>query len=147
MCLKIALLLKVRFHAVVFACLVSDIRCNVFGRSAESIYAGESFDLHFIIDSSFPARAPIVKFGTRVPAHAHVYSNGMICMEPLYSGWTAKSSTKALLLDVLVMLRNASMHDKIRPSTDGWFSSAYGREADPRQVQWLYHDEYEYSSE
>jgi ubiquitin-protein ligase len=89
-------------------------------------YEGESYDLRVAFDEEYPTTAPIVSFGASIPVHEHIYTNGLLCLEPLYTsgGWNGATSTvRSVLLSILVMLRGTPQHLKRRHPTDASFSS------------------------
>jgi ubiquitin-protein ligase len=88
-------------------------------------YEGETYDLRVAFDDDYPRTAPIMTFGKLKPVHEHVYTNGMLCLEPLYTsgGWNGATSTvRSVLLSILVMLRGTPPHLKRRHATDASFS-------------------------
>ena len=54
-----------------------------------TIYEGEKYTLQYKFNSNYPIEAPEVVFIGKAPEHEHVYSNGFICLNILYDGWTA----------------------------------------------------------
>jgi len=89
-------------------------------------YEGETYDLRVAFDEEYPATAPIMTFGASIPVHEHIYTNGMLCLEPLYTsgGWNGATSTvRSVLLSILVMLRGTPPHLKRRHPVDASFST------------------------
>jgi ubiquitin-protein ligase len=110
---------------------------------AASPYSGESFHLLVTFDSEYPFRPPTFRFLGTPPLHPHVYSNGLICLEPLYAPhYTPAQKTSTLLLSVLTMLAGTQAGEKRRDASDAWFSRSYTATSDPRRVPWRFDAEY-----
>lgn len=118
--------------------------CDLLASSAYRPPPDRPWRLAVDFPPDFPQRPPIVTFCDPVPRHIHVYSNGFICAEPFFRGWSAgKSTVRGLLLSLLVMLQAAAPHERRPPTTDSWFSVVRQRGSDPRTVMWAFEDDYE----
>ncbi len=80
---------------------------------ANTLYAGESFTLHFKFGPKYPFDSPEVVFtGENIPVHPHVYSNGHICLSILTDDWSPALSVQSVCLSVISML--ASGKEKVK---------------------------------
>ena len=92
-----------------------------------TLYAGELYTLRFQFPPNYPLEAPEVVFvgqashrspasqarganelqadrspaAAQVPEHPHVYSNGHICLNVLYDGWSPALSVQAICLSLI----------------------------------------------
>ncbi|KAG7882801.1 hypothetical protein KL938_003224 [Ogataea parapolymorpha] len=66
----------------------------------------DTFRLRFIIDKDYPFAPPQVQFvrSHPIPIHPHIYSNGHICLNILYDGWTPAHSLHSVALSIQSML-------------------------------------------
>ncbi|KAJ2744701.1 hypothetical protein GGI20_002756 [Coemansia sp. BCRC 34301] len=64
--------------------------------AAETLYAGEHFQLQFTFPVAYPLEAAEVVFVGDVPVHPHVYSNGHICLSILYQHWSPVLTVEAV---------------------------------------------------
>lgn len=79
-----------------------------FDASKGSIYEGQTYKLKFIFTERYPFEPPAVWFFENVPEHAHVYSNGHICMSILSAKeWSPALSVQSVCLSVISMLSSA----------------------------------------
>ena len=87
-----------------------------------SVYAGETYKLHFRFTEEYPFDSPEVMFVGTPPEHLHVYSCGFICLSTLGSDWTPALKTSSVCMSILSMLSSATQ--KMSPPNDA-SASAY----------------------
>eukprot|EP00962_Isochrysis_galbana_P008179 scaffold2231_cov106-Isochrysis_galbana.AAC.2 len=78
-----------------------------------TVYQGEIYRLRVRFHPEYPVRPPEVRFMRPAPVHEHIYSDGKICLNILYSDWDPKMDVKSLCLSLLSMLSSAKK--KSRP--------------------------------
>ncbi|GBE60788.1 GDP-D-mannose pyrophosphorylase [Babesia ovata] len=72
-----------------------------------TLYAGEKYRLKILFPKEYPLKPPVVYFLQPSPVHAHVYSNGDICMSSLGSDYVPTASVTSFVLSIISMLSNA----------------------------------------
>ncbi|CAI2381823.1 unnamed protein product [Moneuplotes crassus] len=110
----------------------------VFDGAEGSLYEGETLELQFKFDDTFPFEAPEVIFVGDIPTHPHVYSNGYICLSILYDHWTPALRVSSIILSILSML--SSCEEKVGPENDGSFSR-YAKGKSPKSFNWVFEDD------
>jgi ubiquitin-conjugating enzyme E2 W len=103
-----------------------------------SLYEGEKHRLQFEFDRSYPKTPPRVKFLRPVPKHEHVYSDGKICLNILYSDWKPEMTVLGVSQSLISMMASAS--EKKRPP-DNAATIMNSIHQDPSKMQWIFHDE------
>ncbi|CDF39754.1 unnamed protein product [Chondrus crispus] len=86
---------------------VDEWRVTVTG-AASSVYENERYTLRFVFPSDYPMEAPEVIFLSPTPRHPHVYSNGHICLNVLYDGWSPALTVTSVCLSIVSMLSSAA---------------------------------------
>jgi ubiquitin-conjugating enzyme E2 W len=103
-----------------------------------TLYDGEKFTLRFSFPNNYPLEAPEVIFIGNVPIHEHIYSNGHICLNVLYDGWSPVLGVSSICLSLVSMLSSATV--KKRPAdNDNYVRNCVGRS--PKQTRWYFHDD------
>lgn len=82
----------------------------------DTIYAGETFYLEFGLGPMYPIESPEAAFVDSIPVNEHVYSNGHICLDLLYDGWTPAHTLFSVCISLISMLSSAK--EKTRPVDD-----------------------------
>ncbi|GFE54961.1 ubiquitin-conjugating enzyme [Babesia ovis] len=72
-----------------------------------TIYAGEKYRLKILFPKEYPLKPPTVYFLQPAPVHAHVYSNGDICLSSIGSDYLPTASVSSFVLSIISMLSNA----------------------------------------
>lgn len=103
-----------------------------------SLYEGERYKLQFNFDRSYPASPPRVRFLRPVPKHEHVYSDGKICLNILYSDWKPEMTVLGVSQSLISMM--ASAVEKKRPP-DNAATIMNSIHQDPSKMQWIFHDD------
>mmetsp|Transcript_18810 Transcript_18810/g.26397 ORF Transcript_18810/g.26397 Transcript_18810/m.26397 type:complete len:161 (-) Transcript_18810:393-875(-) len=110
----------------------------------ESIYKGESFALQVVCGPKYPMESPEVVFTSLphmnigVPIHPHIYSNGHICLDILYAGWSPALTIQSVCLSLLSMI--ASCQAKVKPDGDLVYCQRVGFRS-PKDTKWVFHDD------
>lgn len=107
--------------------------------AAESVYEEEKYTLRFIFPPDYPMEAPEVIFLSPTPKHPHVYSNGHICLNVLYDGWSPALTVTSVCLSIVSMLSSASQKG-VPPDNDTYIRNCQGRS--PKQTRWMFHDDH-----
>mmetsp|Transcript_11005 Transcript_11005/g.18836 ORF Transcript_11005/g.18836 Transcript_11005/m.18836 type:complete len:167 (+) Transcript_11005:78-578(+) len=108
-------------------------------RGAENtVYYGEEYTLRFLFPYDYPIEPPEVIFLTPTPQHAHVYTNGHICLNVLYDGWSPALTVTAICLSILSMLSSAT-EKSVPPDNDTYVKNCKGRS--PKKTRWRFHDD------
>eukprot|EP00735_Rhodelphis_limneticus_P003304 TRINITY_DN14760_c0_g1::TRINITY_DN14760_c0_g1_i1::g.30224::m.30224 TRINITY_DN14760_c0_g1::TRINITY_DN14760_c0_g1_i1::g.30224 ORF type:complete len:153 (-),score=1.87,sp/Q55EY8/UBE2W_DICDI/49.33/6e-53,UQ_con/PF00179.21/7.3e-31,Prok-E2_B/PF14461.1/0.013 TRINITY_DN14760_c0_g1_i1:539-997(-) len=103
-----------------------------------TLYANEQYRLLFEFDAQYPIHAPVVIFMGEPPIHEHVYGNGHICLDVLYSGWTPVLTVESVCLSIVSMLSSATIK-KRPPDNDSYVAKARNR--NPKSTTWFFHDD------
>lgn len=103
-----------------------------------SLYEGERYKLQFNFDRSYPTTPPRVRFLRPVPKHEHVYSDGKICLNILYSDWKPEMTALGVSQSLISMMASAS--EKKRPP-DNAATIMNSIHQDPSKMQWIFHDD------
>ncbi|KAG2379641.1 hypothetical protein C9374_006758 [Naegleria lovaniensis] len=113
------------------------IYCTLFGAKG-TIYEGEEFLLRFKFPNDYPLSSPEVVFiPPKTPIHEHVYSNGHICLNILYDGWSPVMNIQTVCLSIQSMLSSAT--EKKRPKDND--SYVLTSTKSPKQTRWFFHDD------
>ena len=76
-------------------------------------------------------------FLNKGPDHEHVYSNGHICLNILYSDWSPALTINSIAVSLQSMLASAQV--KCRPEDDDRYVAKGTK--DPRKTSWWFHDD------
>ncbi|KAK9768388.1 hypothetical protein K7432_001048 [Basidiobolus ranarum] len=101
-----------------------------------TLYEGETFNLEFRFSTSYPIEAPEVIFTGNIPVHPHVYSNGHICINILYTHWTPAQTVATVCLSLQSMLSSCKKKER-PPDNDGYVVRAKS----PKKTRWCFHDD------
>jgi ubiquitin-conjugating enzyme E2 W len=104
----------------------------------DTIFMGEEYILRFSFPRDYPMEAPEVVFLPPVPSHPHIYTNGHICLNVLYDGWSPALTVTSVCLSILSMLSSAT-EKRIPKDNDAYVRNSRGRS--PKQTRWLFHDD------
>jgi ubiquitin-conjugating enzyme E2 W len=72
------------------------------------------------------------------PVHEHIYSDGKICLNILYSDWDPKMDVKSMCLSLLSMLSSAKKKSR-PPDNNQTVVLTQGQQAG--SMQWDFHDD------
>ncbi|CAI2380376.1 unnamed protein product [Moneuplotes crassus] len=111
---------------------------TVFEGAERTVYEGDTLELQFKFDNTFPFEAPEVIFVGDVPEHPHIYSNGYICLSILYDHWTPALRVSSIILSILSML--SSCEEKKKPINYESFQSYAGGRS-PKTFKWAFEDD------
>lgn len=103
-----------------------------------TLYADEIFTVRFDFPDAYPMESPVVVFVDKPPVHPHIYSNGHICLNILYDGWSPAMTVSTVCISLLSML--SSCTDKTRPDGDREYVQRV-RGRSPKETGWLFHDD------
>lgn len=104
-----------------------------------SLYENENYTLRFTFPSDYPMEAPEVIFLQPAPEHPHIYSNGHICLNVLYDGWSPALTVTSICLSIVSMLSSATK--KCVPcDNDSYALTSQG--LSPKQTRWVFHDDH-----
>ena len=124
--------------------IVQELRVH-FPGAKDSLYKGEYFVLQFRLTSQYPMDAPEVTFitgpnlyGTTIPLHPHIYSNGHICLSILSKDWSPALDFEKIILSIQSML--SSCTKKERPDGDLRYCQSVGSKS-PKLGRWIFDDE------
>lgn len=104
-----------------------------------SIYDGEKYKLQFNFDKTYPKTPPRVRFLRPPPKHEHIYSDGKICLNILYSDWKEEMTVLGVSQSLISMMASAT--EKKRPP-DNAATIMSSIHQDPTKMQWLFHDDH-----
>ena len=100
-----------------------------------TVFAREEYKLRIEFSKQYPAKAPSVYFLKPSPMHAHVYSNGDICLNILGKDWRPTMTAQTIVVSILSMLSSAKV--KARPPDN----AAHADYEPGKTTEYLYHDE------
>lgn len=104
-----------------------------------SVYENERYILRFVFPTDYPMEAPEVVFLEPTPRHPHVYSNGHICLNVLYDGWSPALTVTSVCLSIVSMLSSAT-RKCVPPDNETYVRNCQGRS--PKQTRWMFHDDH-----
>lgn len=104
-----------------------------------SVYSGDRYTLRFTFPTDYPMEAPEVVFMLPTPKHPHVYSNGHICLNVLYDGWSPALTVTSVCLSIVSMLSSATKK-AVPPDNETYVRNCGGRS--PKQTRWMFHDDH-----
>ena len=103
-----------------------------------TVYEGEIYRLRVRFHADYPSMPPEVTFLRPAPVHEHIYSDGKICLNILYSDWNPKMDVKSVCLSLLSMLSSAKKKSR-PPDNDSTVVMSQGQKT--RNMQWEFHDD------
>lgn len=103
-----------------------------------SLYAGETYRVQIKFSDKYPWESPEVVFLRPSPEHYHIYSNGHICLDVLYDGWSATMNVRTMILSIMSMMSSAE--EKGRPEGDLDYCESVG-DGSPKDTAWDFHDD------
>lgn len=118
------------------SCL-SDWVIKVVGANG-TVYADEIYRLRVRFLADYPLQPPEVTFMRPAPVHEHIYSDGKICLNILYSDWNPKMDVRSVCLSLISMLSTAK--EKKRPP-DNNATVVMSRGQRTGGMQWEFHDD------
>ena len=118
------------------SCL-SDWVIKVVGANG-TVFAGEIYRLRVRFLADYPMQPPEVTFMRPAPVHEHIYSDGKICLNILYSDWNPKMDVRSVCLSLISMLSTAK--EKKRPP-DNNATVVMSRGQRTGGMQWEFHDD------
>lgn len=88
--------------------------------------------------TDYPFAPPSVTFvGETVPMHPHIYSNGHICLNILYDGWSPVQTISSVALSLQSMIASNTVLE--RPEGDQNYCSR--APLNPHDSKWIFHDD------
>ncbi|KAK1865220.1 hypothetical protein I4F81_007754 [Pyropia yezoensis] len=103
-----------------------------------TVFANEEYVLRFSFPADYPIEPPEVIFVHPTPRHPHVYTNGHICLNVLYDGWSPALTVTSVCLSILSMLSSATAKGQ-PPDNDAYVRNCHGRS--PKATRWMFHDD------
>lgn len=104
------------------------------------LYKGEVYRLRIRFSDNYPLDPPEFVFLPPSPEHLHIYTNGFICLDILYSGggggWSPAMTMQSCCLSLRSMLASAT--SKQRPPGDAQMSMRGYRS--PKDIGWMFDD-------
>lgn len=107
-----------------------------------ALYEDEVFRIRVSFSDNYPLEPPEIIFLEPSPVHPHIYSNGHVCLDILYTGRDGGWSPALTINKVVMSLRSmlASNQDKRRPDGDEQYCKrTLGRS--PKETRWAFHDD------
>lgn len=106
---------------------------------AKSLYSKESFTLNVRFTEQYPFDSPEVKFVGDSPCHAHIYSNGHICLNILGTEWSPALTVSSVVISIVSMLSSATL--KSRPEDNERYVRTHSSSHSPKDTHFMYHDD------
>jgi len=103
-----------------------------------TVYEGEIYRIRVRFHADYPTAPPEVTFMRPAPVHEHIYSDGKICLNILYSDWDSKQDVKSVCLSLLSMMSSAKKKSR-PPDNDSTVVMSQGQKT--RNMQWEFHDD------
>ncbi|PNW87556.1 hypothetical protein CHLRE_02g141450v5 [Chlamydomonas reinhardtii] len=112
------------------------------GAGGVRLYSDEVFRVRIDFGEQYPLDPPDVIFLAPAPIHPHIYSNGHICLDILYSGRNGGWSPALTMSKVVLSLRSmlASNTDKRKPPGDAEYCARVGNRS-PKLSNWVFEDD------
>ena len=107
--------------------------------AAGTVYEGEIYRLRVRFGADYPARPPEIRFMRPAPVHEHIYSDGKICLNILYSDWDPKMDVRSTCLSLLSMLSSAKKKSR-PPDNNATVVMTQGQSTG--SMQWEFHDDH-----
>mmetsp|Transcript_1488 Transcript_1488/g.4955 ORF Transcript_1488/g.4955 Transcript_1488/m.4955 type:complete len:155 (-) Transcript_1488:5233-5697(-) len=103
-----------------------------------TVYADERYFLKFRFPEDYPFEPPEITFRQPAPQHHHVYTNGHICLNILFDGWSPALTVTSICLSILSMLSSAKRKG-VPPDNDTYVAKSHGKS--PKETRWMFHDD------
>ncbi|GLJ17246.1 hypothetical protein SUGI_0299040 [Cryptomeria japonica] len=101
-----------------------------------TLYDNEVFQLQVDFPEHYPMEAPQVIFLQPTPMHAHIYSNGHICLDILYDSWSPAMTVGSICMSILSMLSSATAKQR-PPDNDRYVKNCRNGEELRRHLGFL----------
>ncbi|KAL9657079.1 hypothetical protein ABK040_002705 [Willaertia magna] len=112
--------------------------CTIIG-AKHTLYENEKFRLKFTFPDDYPLQSPEVVFVPPfIPLHEHVYTNGHICLNILYDGWSPVMNVQSVCMSIQSMLSSAT--EKKKPRDNDTYVMT-NMNISPKQTRWWFHDD------